>query len=806
MPKLKDIRDASEGMTKIQKVYSMSASDMAQGILDGIKYNSSLTASDCVTVAQHYSNLSQWASAEKWIIAGLKSLKRNILQPELQLLRGPSITELAKVLGLIRIKRLDYEGALQAYQVALKKSPPDAKLYEEHQYLESMYLKLFGLDPNIEEYDNSYKSEVFSLCSPVKKEILSVDPYIALFHDVISQKEQKILQSVSKIHLMASTTIHNNNKAVKNYRISKSVWYASDYNDVTKRLTTFMEQATGYDMKSSELFQVINYGLGGRFDGHEDYLLTDKLVLLLGVFLFLPFYQCLLVEDYNFTVHTRFSRSVANMDKLLKLEEELALNLEKYAEVLMLKANTIKWGVQLMAYRHIEESTLAWDYLKSYSLTVHMQADWLRWQLFIEKPVGLEYLDYMKSIKPSLPQSWDFNDASEGLRRMQGVYQLKANDISGGLLDGVKYNSTFSYLDCISMAQHLMNQSRWENAAQWTQAGIKLFKSTKKSTELELIRGLKLEEFYNTLAFSLVQQDESQLALEASENAHKSAPHDAEIFKAYQKLENQILSNPIPVNNNNNSHLKDQGEDLQLPRCCNGRCEIARKFSLYCLYNTKTSPFLRLAPIKTELLSKDPYIAIFHDVVYPKELTRIRTACKSHLIASTTINYTSNAYSVDSYRTSKSVWIPTDSNNLTQRITNLVGDATGLEMTTSEMFQVINYGIGGLFEAHMDPVLSNAARFNGTDDRFATTIFWLSDVEQGGATIFTKLNLTVFPQSGSALFWYNLDNWGNEDKRTEHAGCPVIVGSKWIMTKWVTDMGQEFRKPCYKSGVFPLPF
>lgn len=38
MPKLKDIWDASEGMTKIQKVYSMSASDMAQGILDGIKY------------------------------------------------------------------------------------------------------------------------------------------------------------------------------------------------------------------------------------------------------------------------------------------------------------------------------------------------------------------------------------------------------------------------------------------------------------------------------------------------------------------------------------------------------------------------------------------------------------------------------------------------------------------------------------------------------------------------------------------------------------------------------------------------
>lgn len=42
-------------------------------------------------------------------------------------------------------------------------------------------------------------------------------------------------------------------------------------------------------------------------------------------------------------------------------------------------------------------------------------------------------------MKPSLPQSWDFIDASEGLRRMQRVYQLKADDIAGGLLDGVKY-------------------------------------------------------------------------------------------------------------------------------------------------------------------------------------------------------------------------------------------------------------------------------------------------------------------------------------------------------------------------------
>lgn len=200
-----------------------------------------------------------------------------------------------------------------------------------------------------------------------------------------------------------------------------------------------------------------------------------KLVLLLGVFLFLPFYQCLLVEDYNFTVHTRFSRSVANMDKLLKLEEDLALNLEKYAEVLMLKANTIKWWVfkvnrctltyilvslkgvfnwwLIDTSRKVPWHGITWKAIRlqficrrtgwggNYSL--QNQWVWVSKGIIIyfskHKTWFLEYLDYMKSIKPSLPQSWDFNDASEGLRRMQGVYQLKANDISGGLLDGVKY-------------------------------------------------------------------------------------------------------------------------------------------------------------------------------------------------------------------------------------------------------------------------------------------------------------------------------------------------------------------------------
>lgn len=55
----------------------------------------------------------------------------------------------------------------------------------------------------------------------------------------------------------------------------------------------------------------------------------------------------------------------------------------------------------------------------------------------------------------------------------------------------------------------------------------------------------------------------------------------------------------------------------------------------------------------------------------------------------------------------------------------------------------------------------------------------MTDVEQGGATVFPNIRKAVFPKKGSAVVWYNLNNGLVGDWRTLHAACPVIVGSKW---------------------------
>ena len=54
--------------------------------------------------------------------------------------------------------------------------------------------------------------------------------------------------------------------------------------------------------------------------------------------------------------------------------------------------------------------------------------------------------------------------------------------------------------------------------------------------------------------------------------------------------------------------------------------------------------------------------------------------------------------------------------------------------------------------------------------------------------------------AGDAAFWINLRTSGFVDRLTNHGGCPVLVGNKWISTKWVGYLSQWRRWPCSRDG------
>lgn len=58
---------------------------------------------------------------------------------------------------------------------------------------------------------------------------------------------------------------------------------------------------------------------------------------------------------------------------------------------------------------------------------------------------------------------------------------------------------------------------------------------------------------------------------------------------------------------------------------------------------------------------------------------------------------------------------------------------------------------------------------------------YLSDVEAGGETRFTKLNISVVPKKGSAILWPSVhsdDPWKTED-HTYHEAVTVTAGEKY---------------------------
>ncbi|GMR44194.1 hypothetical protein PMAYCL1PPCAC_14389, partial [Pristionchus mayeri] len=124
---------------------------------------------------------------------------------------------------------------------------------------------------------------------------------------------------------------------------------------------------------------------------------------------------------------------------------------------------------------------------------------------------------------------------------------------------------------------------------------------------------------------------------------------------------------------------------------------------------------------------------------------------------------------------------------------------TNLEMETAEELQIANYGIGGHYDPHFDHARkeeTKAFEDLGTGNRIATVLFYMSQPQIGGGTVFTEVKSAIFPTKNDALFWYNLLRNEEGDARTRHAACPVLVGIKWVSNKWIHEVGQEFRRPC----------
>jgi prolyl 4-hydroxylase len=114
----------------------------------------------------------------------------------------------------------------------------------------------------------------------------------------------------------------------------------------------------------------------------------------------------------------------------------------------------------------------------------------------------------------------------------------------------------------------------------------------------------------------------------------------------------------------------------------------------------------------------------------------------------------------------------------------------GVPWTHSEGVQVVRYLHGETFADHQDWFLPNASDADPrAGQRVLSVLVYLSDAFSGGETTFPRLNLTILPKIGRAVFWRNVDGTRSDhpDSRVLHRGEMVTDGVKWAANLWFTE-------------------
>lgn len=161
-------------------------------------------------------------------------------------------------------------------------------------------------------------------------------------------------------------------------------------------------------------------------------------------------------------------------------------------------------------------------------------------------------------------------------------------------------------------------------------------------------------------------------------------------------------------------------------------------------------------------------------------------------------------------RTSSGTFISAseDETGVLDAVERKIARATMVPHTHGESFNILRYELGQKYDSHYD-VFNPAEYGPQSSQRIASFLLYLSDVEDGGETMFPFENgsnigtgydykqcigLKVKPRRGDGLLFYSVFPNGTIDKTSLHGSCAVLKGEKWVATKWIRDQDQDLEE------------
>lgn len=193
---------------------------------------------------------------------------------------------------------------------------------------------------------------------------------------------------------------------------------------------------------------------------------------------------------------------------------------------------------------------------------------------------------------------------------------------------------------------------------------------------------------------------------------------------------------------------------------------------------------------EVEVLSRDPWVVIFDNFLTDAEAKALITNVdewEASTDTGATNEFGETGRVLSQGRTSSNAWCQwacedhPDVKSIVAKIENV----TNIPKANYESFQILRYELGQKYMVHHDSSAEDNLLACGP--RVLTFFLYLSDVEEGGETSFTELDLQVRPKKGRALLWPSVmdDDPTVIDMRTLHEAKAVVKGRKFAANSWI---------------------
>jgi len=285
MPKEEDLHGAALALVRLQDTYNVNITELAAGNIKGSPAFVEMTARDCLYLGKHSFNNGYYGQAIEWFE---ESLHRAHLE-------GNTTAPVDEIAPFYEMAARIHDDLIDEYQrnisVALPRLRPakmrfvdgDNEDYRRYQALcRGDELRTPAETKDLKCYYTNNNRHPWLLLQPVAVEEHNKSPYVCQFHQLMTPSEAELVkeQAAPMLQRAKVQTETSKEDQISGTRTSQTAWFSSDEYEIAERLSRRISALTGLstDMNesASELMQVANYGMGGHYIPHYDYLIVDR--------------------------------------------------------------------------------------------------------------------------------------------------------------------------------------------------------------------------------------------------------------------------------------------------------------------------------------------------------------------------------------------------------------------------------------------------------------------------------------------------------------------------------------------------